>query len=272
MTIYPDMTERHYRALPGLSGTQVATILESPMLYRHQSDNPRQSTPAMGFGTIVHALVLDQPLPCIVSPYDSFRTKAAQEWKTEQEDDGLIVVTADVMDSAISAAESVLAHPVANALLAAPGGSEVSVTGEHRGQPLKGRIDRLPDVGPIVDLKTDRDITPRGMSQSIGDYGYATQLQHYAKLADRPEPAIIIAVENIAPYRVAVYRIDDLTWDLGRRGVELAWDLYADCIETDTWPSGLPDDITDIGLRPWAYDELEYRIDPNSFTPMELKL
>lgn len=272
MTILNGITEAEYRALPALSGTQVATILKSPALFRYGLDHPRASTGAMGFGTIVHALVLGQPLPCIISEYDDYRTSAAKEWKAAQEAAGLIVIKLDEMESAQQAAAAVKAHGVAHAILTAPGRSEVSVTGEHRGLALKGRIDRLPDVGPIVDLKTARDVTPHGIATSMAEYGYATQLAHYAALTDRLEPPVIVAVENTAPYRVAVYQIDALTWDLAQRATALAWDVFADCVESDTWPSGLPDDVTEIGLKPWAYDELEERVDPESFTQVELKL
>lgn len=272
MTILDNISERDYRAMPGLSGTQVATLLESPAKFRWELDHPRQSTKAMTFGTIVHALVLGQPLPVVVSEYADFKTKAAQEWKAEQEASGLIVVKQVDLDAAFDAAAAVDRHPVASALLKAPGKSEVAVKSEYRGYVMRGRLDRLPDVGPVLDFKTDKDITPHGIQLSMAEYGYATQLGHYAKITGRPDAPIIVAVENVAPYRVAVYQIDALTWDLAQRAVDLAWDLFADCMDTNTWPSGLPDDITEIGLKPWAYDELEMRVDPDSFTQVELKL
>jgi len=270
MSLHPDMSEQDYRALPGLSGTQVATILESPMKYRWELDHPRERTSAMGFGTIVHALVLGQPLPCVVSEYDDFKTKAAREWKAAQESSGLIVVKADVMNAAFDAAASVDRHPVASALLNAPGKSEVSVKTEYRGYVMRGRLDRLPDVGPVVDFKTDKDITPSGIQWSMAEYGYATQLAHYAALVDRPEAPLIVAVENTAPYRVAVYQLDALTWNLAQRATALAWDIYADCMDTNTWPSGLADDVTEIGLKPWAYDELELRVNPDAYREIEV--
>lgn len=265
------ITEAEYRAMPGLSGTQIATILDSPMRFKWELEHPSKSTPAQAFGTIVHALVLNQPLPCVVSDYADFRTKEAQEWKAAREADGLIVVKESELDEAMQACAAVMANDTARRLLEAPGESEVVVTGEHRGQPLKGRIDRLPETGPLVDFKTTKDASAHGMQRSMADYGYATQLAHYSALTGRTDAPLIIAVENIAPYRVVTYRIDALTWDLAGRATALAWDVFADCMETDTWPSGLPDDITDIGLRPWAYDELEMRVNPDAFAEMEIR-
>jgi len=83
------------------------------------------------------------------------------------------------------------------------------------------------------------------------------------------QPPILIACENTAPYLVAVYEIDAVTWDLAQRAVELAWDLYADCTERDEWPSGLPTGIEPIGLKPWAYDQLDERVNPDAHAEME---
>lgn len=186
MTILDNISERDYRAMPGLSGAQVATLLESPAKFRWELDHPRQSTKAMTFGTIVHALVLGRPLPVVVSEYADFKTKAAQEWKATQEASGLIVVKQADLDAAFDAAAAVDRHPVASALLKAPGKSEVAVKAEHRGYIMRGRLDRLPDVGPVLDFKTDKDITPSGIQWSMAEYGYATQLGHYAKITGRP--------------------------------------------------------------------------------------
>jgi len=86
------------------------------------------------------------------------------------------------------------------------------------------------------------------------------------------QPPILIACENTAPYLVAVYEIDAVTWDLANRALEVAWDLYADCTERDDWPSGLPTGIEPIGLKPWAYDQLDERVNPEMYGEVELKL
>lgn len=258
-----DMPEPEYRALPGLSGTEVAKILDNPADLKWERDNPEPSTKAQNLGTIVHAIVLGQPLEVVVSEFETFRTKAAQEWKAEQEALGLTVVKADEMEHATKVAAAVMSHSTARELLTSDGDSEVTVTGEYRGHPLKGRIDRLPKVGPVIDLKSARDPYASALSKSLaspsqGGYGYALQLGHYALLAERPERPYIIAVRNEGRPAVAVHRIDAVTWDLALQAVQEAWNRYADCMDSGVWPD--TGTQGDIGLRTWAYNALEAQI------------
>ena len=265
-------TEAQYRAMPGLSGTGIKTILESPAQWKWEQDHPRVATSAMNLGTIAHALILNQPLSVVVTDYPDFKTKAAREWRDEQEALGLIVVKADVMETAEAMARAVREHPAASALLGEPGVSEAVAIGQHRQRPLKGRIDRL-TTERVIDIKTDRDVSPLGIQKAMATYGYPGQLRHYAQLTDTADkPAIIIAVRNAAPHFVAVYEIDELTWDLAGRAVAKAWDIYADCLDTDTWPTGLHEGIEPIDLRPWAFDQLDELVDPDAYADVELKL
>lgn len=257
MTVIEDMPEADYRAMPGLSGTGVATLLASPARWRWEQGHPRPSTSAMGLGTLVHALTLGTEPRAIVSEYPDMRTKAAREWKAEAEAEGLRVVTADEWTRAEDIRDAVRSHATAAALLDADGVSEVSITGEHEGAPLKGRIDRLAANGLVIDLKTARDATPDAMSRALGDYGYALQLRHYADLIGSPHRAVVIAVESEPPHLVAVYRVDAATWDLAGRAVAEAWTRYADCLAVDAWPDGMPDGIADLGLKAWAFDSLD---------------
>ena len=254
-----DLSETVYRALPGLSGTQVKTILESPARYRWERDHPRPRTAAMGLGTLFHALVLGQPLDVVVDDRE-FRSNADKAWRAEQEALGLTVIKSDVMETARAMHQAVVDHDVAHQLLAAPGESEVSVKGEHRGYPLKGRIDRLTE-SRVIDLKSARDASPQAMAGALHEYGYALQLAHYAQLAGIDPPPILIVCENTAPYLVAVYEIGALTWQMALAATARAWDIYANCEDRDVWPSGLPEGVMELEMRPWALDALDVDIE-----------
>ena len=253
-----DLSETVYRALPGLSGTQVKTLLESPARYRWERDHPRPRTAAMSLGTLFHALVLGQPLDVVVDDRE-FRSNADKAWRAEQEALGLTVIKSDVMDTAEAMLEAVMAHEVARQLLSVPGESEFVVTGTHRGLPLKGRLDRFGDR--LIDLKSDRAVTPDSIAKSMNEYGYALQLAHYAKLVGHEQPPILIACENTAPYLVAVYEIGALTWQMALAATARAWDIYANCEDRDVWPSGLPEGVMELEMRPWALDALDVDIE-----------
>lgn len=258
--IIDGLPEAEYRAVPGLSGTEVAKILDNPADLKWRRDHPTPSTAAQSLGTLVHALVLTPgvPLPFALNPYSYQYDR--KKWQARQDLiilSGQTKVDKNTWDGAHRMAEAVMANPEARRLLEAPGYSEVTFTGEHNGAPLKGRIDRLPNVGPVIDLKTARDVSPAGMARFIGDYGTVTQLAHYALLADRLEQPIIIAVRNQDRPAVAVYRIADMTWQIALDATRRAWDLYADCHNTGNWPDTYADEIRDLELKPWAMDELD---------------
>ena len=257
MTFIYDQPDATYRALPGLSGTEVAKVLDSPAELKWARENRTAGTSAMALGTLTHALVLGQEHLATVSPFDSFRTAKARAWRDAQVDFGMTVVTQDDWDKAAHMAAAVKEHSVAGMILAAPGHSEVTVTGEHKGAPLKGRIDRLPNAGPLVDFKTGVDVTSDGMSRAMGKYGYATQLAHYALLADRLDPPVIIAVRNNGRPTVAVYRIGELTWHVALEATKHAWDIYAECMESGNWTDPYATGVHELDLKPWALDALE---------------
>lgn len=258
--IHDDIPEATYRAMPGLSGTEVAKILDNPADLKWARENPTPSTASMSLGTLVHAMVLDQPTNAVVSEYPDFRTNAAKAWRAEVEAEGLTVVKAEDYEQAETMRDAVLANATAAKLLAAPGRSEVTVTGERRGAPLKGRIDRLADSGLVIDLKTTRDVSVGAFERALSDYGYACQVAHYAALAGSDQRPVFIAVRNERRPAVAVHRIGATTWEAARRAVAEAWNRYADCIEADSWPDLHADGITDIDMKPWALDALARQI------------
>ena len=51
--------QNDYFDIEALSASGAKLMLKSPAHYRYWKDNPKDPTPAMTFGTIVHALVLE---------------------------------------------------------------------------------------------------------------------------------------------------------------------------------------------------------------------
>lgn len=287
------MREVEYRSLPALSGTGVALLLESPADWLWKQAHPTASTPAMMFGTLVHALTLDNysqdedpynftPVEVdpslVVSPFDSFRTAEARAWRDKQIEDGFepvsqsayatMIEKVDATNASLQAkrdeahaqanvlVNAVRGHDVAGRILREPGQAEVVVTGTYDGARLKGRIDWLPDDGPIVDLKTARSVGLHSMSQALDSFGYATQLAHYGLLADRLDRPYIIAVRNEQRPAVAVYRLGQTTWDAALRATERAWGIYAECLRTGVWPDPHANRILDVDAPYYAIERL----------------
>lgn len=265
-----DLTEAEYRAIPALSGTGVADLLRSPALYRHKLDNPDPPTPAMALGTLAHAFVLGTEPTAVVSPYPDFRTKEAREWRDSQT---LDVVTAETWERAEAMAVAVRSHPAARLLLDSPGIAEATLEWQEGDTPCKGRVDWLVDGAFVVDFKTTRDIEAFG--RSIGAYGYHAQVMHYRRgvaasgePADLPRPVFIV-VENEPPHRVGVWRLSERDAAQGEAMCEEAYRRYADCVEAGAWPTGLPDEIVETDIPPWALRVWDERIGGDDYLAAE---
>lgn len=251
--------EREYRALPGLSGTEVATILDNPADLAWKRANPWPSTSAMALGTLTHSLILGvESENVIASEFPNYLTKAAKDWKAEQVAAGMTIVTWADYRKADALAAAIRANPLACGLFEQDGHAEVTVTDEHKGAALKGRIDYLPATGPIVDLKTSRDASMGKFEAALGAYGIPTQMAHYALLAGREaHRPLIVVVQTTGRPAVRVYKLGELTWAVALEATRRAWDVYAECVRTGEWPDVNASEIRDIDLKPWALDELE---------------
>jgi hypothetical protein len=86
-------------------------------------------------------------------------------------------------------------------------------------------------------------------------YGYHRQGAWYLEGAThatgRPYGAFgIMVVESKAPYEVTVFYLDDELLERGWQENRENLDLYAHCLETNSWP-GLPAEST-LSLPRWA--------------------
>ncbi len=65
--IYPNIENEAYHRGPGISSSELKTIIKSPMHYKYLSENPRPQTANMALGTAAHALILEPNGPPVVS-------------------------------------------------------------------------------------------------------------------------------------------------------------------------------------------------------------
>lgn len=248
------MDEEVYHGGPEFSSSAAKEILKTPAHYKHvYIDGHREKKKAWDIGTAVHSKVLGVGADTVTCPPEllasngAMSTKAAKEWRAEQEDAGHIVVTAAEQAQVNAMAESVLGHELARGWLELPGHAEASMfaTDPETGLQLRCRFDYLPDdARGSVDLKTTLDASPNGFAKRAHDLGYHVSRAHYlhtAALAGHPRKEMVfIAVENKAPYLVAVYQLALPFAERGERRARHARQLLVQCRETDSWPGYSP--------------------------------
>lgn len=161
--VYVGLEPEKYFAADRLGSTDMSPLHNRPADWwygsRHNPDNPgRKVSEEMEFGSGLHALLLEgeeaYAKSCVISPFDSFRTKEAQMWRDEMRAAGQIILDADADRRIRHMAALILNHPELGGPMQ-KGLSEVSVlwTHEASGLRLRARFDKLlPRF--VLDLKS----------------------------------------------------------------------------------------------------------------------
>jgi hypothetical protein len=161
--------------------------------------------------------------------------------------------------------DAVLTHPTASFLLSDDGAVELSIVwlDKETGLLCKCRLDKYSaGLKAITDLKTTTDASPDKFSRAIYDYGYEIQGAHYlngAAAAGIDATTFgIIAVENDAPWCVAVYELEPEAIGLGYDQARRLMQRYAECRRAGKFP-GYPTEINRIGVPTWAANKINAR-------------
>lgn len=214
------MTAAEYHALDAISASLLKAARKgAPHLARYRSGE-QTFGPAVALGTAAHSMILtpaDFDAEIAVAPDVNRRTKegkaAHAAWLETVGD--RTVITAEQHEAARRIAEAVAAHPLASDLLS---DCETEVTLVWDG--CKARIDAIKG-STLIDLKTTRDASPATFSRAIFNRDIHLQLAWYAdalaEVGRTVDRYVVIAVDNVDPYGVAVYELDEHAIELGRR-------------------------------------------------------
>lgn len=263
--LYPELTNTQYHADPALSASGAKDILQAPAIYKHHREHPVHKD-VYDFGSLVHTLVLrDETEAVVVVDADSWRGAAAREIRDEARKNGAIACLRKEHEKAKAMADAVKAHPLAAALLE-DGRAEQSVFWQHpTGVMLRARFDWYPNPKTgrpfvLVDYKTAVNGNPDDFNKTIASNGYDLQWAFYTAAArslghDDPE-LLFVAQEKEAPYLVSVNGLDIEAKQIAKARMDRAVRIYAECMETDTWP-GYPGDVNYLSLPLWFIRENE---------------
>lgn len=263
--IWLGMPEHHYRAAPGLSQSQLKPLFESAKKFKHALENPKKATAAMHFGTIVHALTLGQDKIsdiAVIRPveFDSFRTKAAKQWRDSQT---LIILSDSDLELMTAASKSIKADSNA-AWILAMAKKEVAVFRRHErtGMLLKARLD-LPfmdqeDKMAVADIKKTQTVNKHLFSKEIGTRLYHLQAAWYSWIIGASS-FYFICVEEAEPNEVAIYKLSKDSIIKGGELYEKLLTRLVECRSSNSWPSRFEEStkIEEISIPIWLERETE---------------
>lgn len=275
--IREDLPNEDYHLIDALSATGIKRILQSPMHYKFDRDNPREQTDSMLLGTALHMAILEPDLYAkhvVVVPEDAPKrptaaqlraakpspaaVEAIQFWeKFDRQAEGKLVLSDEQLQKVEGMAGAVRRHPIHDAMLC-DGRPELSLQwlDARLGIPCKCRYDYLRNDGIALDLKTCTDASPDGFLRSVTQFKYHYQEAHYRNghehlFNESPRAFIFIAVENVAPYGCAAYVIEPNAIQFALNRVEEAMLLYKQARETGFW-RGYTSKVLPLTLPRWA--------------------
>ncbi len=274
------LSNEAYHAAPGVSKSGLDRLARSPAHYQAYLDEERKETPALRFGRLIHAAILEPDalmlatVPADAPPRPTSRqinakksspdSVAAIEWWREfdEANAGCTVVSAAEGEQIRRIQDSIYRHTTARELLESPGHSEVSAWFYDQdrdgatGELCRCRPDRLMEDGDILDLKSCEDASQAGFAKSAAKYRYHVQAAFYldgmaATIGHKDKNFGFIAFEKEAPFAVAVYVLRPQDVEIGREEYRRNLATLAQCKINRQWP-GYPDKIQYLSLPGWA--------------------
>lgn len=258
-----------YHRHPAISKSHLDAINLSPLHYWSRFVDPNRQpptpTPAMEFGSAVHAAVLEPELFTAsykLAPDLPKTTKAGKEAWAAASEPGIQLLKADDWNCIQSIRDVVFQHPMASKVLTADGKAEQSLfaVDDNTGLEIKCRPDYLTDSGWLIDLKTTQDASLDGFQRTLANFRYHVQAAHYLRTytlatGNKPKGFLFVAVEKTYPFAVQVFKCSDEMLSAGLitvlRNLEQLHESFILFDKETKWPS-YSNTIMEVNLPPWA--------------------
>lgn len=233
-------TIKEYFMMDGVNWSSLKEMAKSPLQYKYRLECPREDVAMFVRGRAVHTAVLEPKR--FLTDYVLFpgKIRRGKEWDAFAEEHAdKTILKVDEYDKAWAAAEAVMRHPEARALLERTEREKTFTwRDEKTGLLCKCRVDAI--GGALVDLKSTGDIDARCFGNRSARLMYHGQLAMYGDGAKHAGDKFIIAVESEPPHDVAVFEVNG---DAYYAGQELYQGLLAGlsvCMKTNTWLGRYP--------------------------------
>lgn len=279
------MAEYHGQpcAGPSISSSGLRTIwARSPAHYwldsslnpdREPDDSER---PHFALGRAAHHLLLqgregfDREYVTRPERWKDWRTAEARQWKVEQLEAGLTILTEDELFNIAGMARSLAAHPLVKAGIL-DGAVERSLIWQdpETGVWCKSRPDTIPnDSGDFSDLKTCVSVSTDSLRRSLSDFGYHQQGGLVAEasrhvLGRDLATFTLVWVEKAAPWCVRVTTLTPEDLIRGQMQNAAALRMFARCIQSGSWPGpgGEQPDGEYLSISDWAAKSIDARLE-----------
>ena len=270
-----DIPAEDYHRAPGVSNSMLGEM-SPPARQPVYLSKPREVTPWMVMGTLIHQRVLEpnRPLPKLAIRPKTYgpegkdwngNANECAAWIRVQEAAGRIVLHRTEVDRVTGCVDAILRHPTCQVIFAS-GRSEVSIFNRldvGGGQVLtKARLDWIPDGSDsLVDVKK----VGKGKAAADEFIKLAIERRYHVQAAsyrhnwnaqmgttDPREKFTFVVVEDEAPFLVNVITLGWRTMELGLDLYFEDLDLYRRCLEANRW-AGYGDEPKVVEAPEWVF-------------------
>lgn len=249
---YPGMPAAGYHADPCVSpslnySTAKALINESAWHAWRQhprlGGSNRVTTPGMDKGTLVHALLLGQPVEHVeVLKFDNYKKKAAQEQRDAAKEVGRFVILEREYD-ALTSGVPTMRKNIEDAGIVLNGLCELTALWEVDGVECRTRFDNVTeDFSLVVDLKCTDNANPKLVERHIIDMCYDIQAAAEIEAIETLKPEQVgrvrfadVFIELEHPYFVVVAEHAESMLDHGKSRWNRARKTWKRCIDSNEW-------------------------------------
>lgn len=257
---------------PSISSTGLRTIrmfspghywVDSPLNPDRRETDEDDDKAAFRLGRAVHHRLLEPEefsRQYVMRPaiFDSWRTKAAKEWRAEQWAKGITVLSGEEMERAVGMSEALRGHAVhRDGIL--DGAIELSLIWQDPRTEVwvKARPDSIPlSAAMLADIKITRDGRRHYFDRSVREYGYDMQMAlggvgMEVVLNRQITDYVLVPIESKPPYAVTIRPIDETRIYWARLQLRQSLNVFATCLRQKEWPTYSSDDGLHIMLEEW---------------------
>lgn len=275
----------NYFEQEGINYSALKLYHKSPLHFKWNQDNKKDSTEAQKLGTLVHTLVLEpHNMDSEYAILDvekrpnrdaDFRNSENKLWKQviveEAARHGRMVIDIDTYNQAKGMADNVLRIPAVQKLLAsATIENGITWTDPMTGLLCKGKPDGYNTASKLVfDLKTTISAHPTDFQRAIWNYRYHEQAAFYINGLnaihgeDTFRRFLFIVVEKEAPYAASVFMLAESAINVGWITCQSLLNLHKQCVDNNDWSaqydilSTHKSGVMDMDLPDFAYMKAE---------------
>jgi exodeoxyribonuclease VIII len=270
--IWEDISSDLYHGdLLGITRGDIGELKRSFMHFIQRRTGPTKKTPAMEFGSMFHACVLEPARftqDYISDAGSQGIDRRTKEGKIAYESflafaDGKTVVKDEDFKRCTAMADALFQHPTTESILRSGKAEQTAVWVDPKTNIFcKVRPDYLRYDDVIVDLKTAERADYTGFQRAVANFGYHIQAAMYTRgieaLTGRKQTFLFVVIEKEPPYAIAVYNLEQLALDTGTMLIEEQLDKLADYYKRldagtplEEW-AGYPVGVQEMRLPTWA--------------------